>query len=306
MGLLGQREGMVKRILVLSDGQPTAGVRDVDGFNRVAENCRRMGASVTTIGVDISYDEKIMSALARSSNGHHFFVADAAGLPPIFDKEMESLTKTVANRAELTVDLAPGVFADHVFDRSVTNNGDQIVVPLGTFAALDHKTLLVRLRVPRSGVGERPVAAVRLRYDDLAESKAGNCEGKLATRLTDDTSTLVPLDAVVSARLSGAETARTLETANALFRAGKADEARGLLLQEQARQRVARKAANKWAPADKAEKIEATFEANEGRLSGAGSGFAPPASGARPAPAADAKGQATIRQNQQDAQMATE
>jgi len=118
MRLLGERDGMVNRILVLSDGQPTAGVRGVDGFRQIAENCRRMGAAVTTIGVDVSYDEKVMSVLARGSNGHHFFVADPAGLPAIFDQEMASLTRTVANRAELTVDLAPGVFVEQVFDRA--------------------------------------------------------------------------------------------------------------------------------------------------------------------------------------------
>ena len=149
MRLLGERDGMVERVLLLSDGEPTAGVRDVDGFRRIAEDCRRMGASVTTIGVDVAYDEKVMSALARGSNGHHFFVADPTGLPAIFDSEMASLTRTVANRAELTVDLAPGVFADRVFDRSAASTGSQLVIPLGALSAGDHKTLLAQLRVPR-------------------------------------------------------------------------------------------------------------------------------------------------------------
>src|SRR5262249_27900322 len=116
MQQLAQRDGMVERVLLLSDGEPTAGVRDVDGFKRIAENCRRMGAAVTTIGVDVQYDEKVMSALARSSNGNHFFVGDPTGLPAVFDSEMASLGKTVANKAELTLDLAPGVIADRVFD----------------------------------------------------------------------------------------------------------------------------------------------------------------------------------------------
>jgi len=97
MKLLAQHTNMVDRILLLSDGEPTAGVRDVDGFRHIAENCRRMGASVTTIGVDTQYDERVMSAIALSSNGHHFFVGDPSGLPSIFDQEMIALTKTVAN-----------------------------------------------------------------------------------------------------------------------------------------------------------------------------------------------------------------
>ena len=304
MRLLGERDGMVNRILVLSDGQPTAGVRGVDGFRQIAENCRRMGAAVTTIGVDVSYDEKVMSVLARGSNGHHFFVADPAGLPAIFDQEMASLTRTVANRAELTVDLAPGVFVEQVFDRAVTGDGSQLVVPLGTFSAGDHKTLLVRLRVPRGAAGERPVAAVRLRYDDLAESKPGSCEGHVATRLSTDSSELTPLDALVSGRVSATETAATLETANELFRAGRADEARGLISRQQLRLASTRRKAEASAPKERRDDVDKSFASSDSVLGGAGAGFeAKPTS---VAPSADPVGQAQVRQNQADATKATE
>src|SRR5256885_4961042 len=68
MQQLQQHTGMVDRILLLSDGEPTAGVKDLPGFRRIAENCRRMNAPVTTIGVDVQYDERVMSELPRSSN----------------------------------------------------------------------------------------------------------------------------------------------------------------------------------------------------------------------------------------------
>lgn len=302
MQLLAQRDGMVERVLLLSDGEPTAGVRDVDGFRRIAENCRRMGASVTTIGVDVEYDEKVMSALARSSNGHHFFVADPTGLPTIFDTEMASLTKTVANRAELTVDLAPGVIADRVFDRTTSGTGSQVVVPLGTFSAGDHKTVLMHVRVPRGSAGERPIAAVRLHYDDLAESKPGDCEGVLATRLSTVTSELTPIDPLVSARLTATEAATTLEASNALFRAGHADRARALLEAEKQKIAVARRVA----PAEPA--VQQAFDKSSNAIAGDADGFAQPPASAGPAaasppprPAADRKGQGQVRKNQQDA-----
>ncbi len=311
MRLLAERDDMVSRILLLSDGEPTAGVRDLDGFGRIAENCRRMGASVTTIGVDVGFDEKVMSTLARSSNGHHFFAADPTALPMIFDQEMASLTRTVANHAELTVDLAPGVFAEHVFDRVTTGDGSQLVVPLGAFSAADHKTVLVRLRVPRGAPGERPVAAVRLRYDDLAEAKPGSCEGTLATRLSSDPSALTPLDALVSARVSASETAETLEQSNALFRAGKADEARAVLSQEKSKVERWHRSAADHAPMGRSGDVDRAFVQQQATLSGASAGFAArPSSPDAPAtatpPAADKAGQRQIRENQADALKATE
>jgi Ca-activated chloride channel family protein len=306
MRTLGNRDDMVKRILVLSDGQPTAGVRDLDGFNRVAESCRRMGASVTTIGVDVGYDEKVMSALARGSNGKHFFADDPKALPPIFDKEMESLTKTIAKRAELTLDLAPGVFVDHVFDRVATSSVGQLVVPLGSLSAGEHKTLLVRLRVPRGTAGDRAVAAVRMRYDDLVETRPGLCEGQLVTHLTTDASTLSPLDAIVSARLAATDTARTLEAANDLFRNGQNAAARGLIATQAAKVHALRQVGGKAVAPSRRETFDRALETNEAALATAGDSFSKPDSAVAPPPTADPRGHWQVKKSQEDAAKATE
>jgi len=265
-----------------------------------------MGASVTTIGVDVQYDEKVMSALARSSNGHHFFVGDPTGLPTIFDSEMASLTRTVANKAELTLDLAPGVIADRVFDRSSTiTSGSQVVVPLGSFSAGDHKTVLVHVRVPRGDAGDRPIAAVRLHYDDLAETKPGDCEGALGARLTTVASEISSLDSLVSARVSASEAASVLEASNDLFRQGKNEEAQGLIMKERARLVATRHAAVQAAPTPAAAaEADKQFGRSDAALGSGAGGF-----DRKPdvkQPDADTKGQAQIRRNQQTAVDATE
>src|SRR5690606_17839869 len=67
MSALRGRDGMVKRVLLLSDGEATAGVRDVEGFRRLAARAREMDCAITSIGVDVDYNERIMSALALES-----------------------------------------------------------------------------------------------------------------------------------------------------------------------------------------------------------------------------------------------
>jgi Ca-activated chloride channel family protein len=309
MRMLGQRPGMVSRILLLSDGLATAGVRDLPGFKREAEDARRLGASITTIGVDVDYDERVMAAIARDSNGGHYFVEKADGLPAIFDKEMSTLTATVANSAELVVDLAPGVFADQVFDRVTVGTGSQTVIPMGAFSAGEHKTALVRLRVPRGTAGERPVAAVRLRYDDLVEQKPGNCEGSLSAIATADTSQVSPLDGVVSARVSASETAATLETANELFRQGNSVEASNILRH---RAQAVRGAGWKM----KADKpffgedatsgkgmaaAEASLDKQSDVLDRAARGFEPATAAAPPPPPTSTPAKANVRNAQADA-----
>jgi Ca-activated chloride channel family protein len=108
---------------------------------------------------------------------------------------------------------------------------------MGAFSAGEHKTALIRLRVPRGAAGERPVAAVRLRYDDLVDQKPGLCEGTLAAIATADTTKLSPLDGAVSARVSASETAATLESANEMFRTGRSRDASNLLRERSQRVR---------------------------------------------------------------------
>jgi Ca-activated chloride channel family protein len=316
MRTLGQRAGAVSRILLLSDGEATAGVRDVDGFRRVAEDCRRMGASITTIGVDVDYNERIMAALARGSNGRHFFVESPSGLPSIFDQEMNSLASTLASRAELTVDLSPSVQVEQVYDRNSVTSGSQLVVPLGSFAAGETKTLLARVRVPRGPAGKRPVAAVRLRYDDLTDGQAGRAEGTLVAQLTSDPRRVAPLDGQVSARLSSSEAAAALEQANELARAGRLDDARKLVRDKAGAIGEARRKARAVAPAARGPALDASFDRQASALDDAEKGFAqPPPTAAEPAaggaaPAAESgddgqdqgrRTKARIRSNQKDA-----
>ena len=146
MDNLRGRRGMVNRMLLLSDGEATAGIRNVDGFRRIALRARDMGCSISAVGVDVNYNERIMSALAQASNGRHYFVENAAGLQSVFDREIASLSNTVANGAELRIDLAPGVALSQVYDRTFRREGNTLVVPVGSFTAGEEKTVLVRVR----------------------------------------------------------------------------------------------------------------------------------------------------------------
>jgi len=69
LDLLRRRTGGVDRVLLVSDGEATTGVRDIEGMRRVADRVRATGATVTTIGVDVDYNERMMTAIAEQTNG---------------------------------------------------------------------------------------------------------------------------------------------------------------------------------------------------------------------------------------------
>ena len=297
------RSGSVSRILLLSDGEATAGVRDVEGFRRLGEDMGRAGVSLTTIGVDVDYNERVMAVLAQASSGRHHFVENSSGLSAIFEQEFSGLSETVARDARLNLELAPGVELVDVVDRTFERRAGEISVRVGDFTAGDEKTVLVRVRVPKGSAGERPIAEARLRYDDLVLGSEGSCEGRLSLALTDDPDQVSPLDPLVEGRLQRTETASALTEANRLFSEGKADAARDKLEKGLDVLRNKKSVALRAAPASRAKELSADFDRQEAALGGAAQGFAtPPQAAASPnGDFDDRKGKAQVRQNQKSA-----
>lgn len=217
------------RMILLSDGATNAGVRDVSGLRSMANRMHGRGVTISTIGVDVDFDEKIMAAIANEANGRHYFVASASGLPAVFGQEFDDLLASVAKESELVIDLAPGVEVLEVFDRSFHREGNKLIVPFGTFSAKQEKTVLVKVRVPTDRDGEQPVADLKLTFRDLVRKSDGACGGSLAVAIKTDGSEQRDLDPFVAARLERSRTAQTLTEANKLFEAGRIGDARAKL-----------------------------------------------------------------------------
>ncbi|MBS2016948.1 MAG: VWA domain-containing protein [Deltaproteobacteria bacterium] len=292
----------VNRMILLSDGATNAGIKDMPGLRAMANRMSGKGVSISTIGVDVDFDEKVMAALANEGNGRHYFVANASGLPAVFSQEFDDLLASVAKDAELSIELAPGVEVAEVFDRTFRREGNRIIVPFGTFSAKQEKTVLVKLRVPADRDGNQPVADVKLAYRDLVKKSDASTTGTLAVLVKSDGTEQRDLDPFVAARVERSRTAQTLTEANKLFEAGRIDEARAKLatrkvdLKKTGDDALAVAAAKPTtiAPARASRSLDRDFEEQAGAIASAEKNFAqPPSGGGRSAgPAADGFGNA--------------
>lgn len=285
---LERTSGKVNKMILLSDGDANHGVRDIAGFRAIGERARARNVPIASIGVDVDYNEKILSALSVESNGRHYFVENDSALARVFESEAESLTDTVASGAEVAIELAPGVELDRVFDRSFRRSGNRIFVPLGTVVRNEVKTVLLKVRLPTRNEGEAPVASVDLSYRDLVENTDASCGGKLAVEVVSNPGDASDLDAVVAGRAQRSETAQTLKSANELFAQGRFEEAkRQLQAQEKSLREVADKAKSA-APAARAKDVDLDFENQVAAINNANKEFEQ--SFASPPPAAVAGG----------------
>lgn len=302
---LERRRAGISRMLLLSDGEANRGTRDEQGIRVLARQARNEGVTISSIGVDVDYNEKLMSAIARESNGRHYFSETGSNLGEIFEDELQSLIRTVATEGKLVVELAPGVRLAEVFDRSYQQVDRRVIVPLGSFAAGEEKTLLMRLDVPSGPVGERAIANVTLTYSGVAGTGAaldsGECFGELAAELTSSAREVSPIDAIVLARLTRAETSRTLTSANDLFAQGRASEAEALLADQldkiSSNKRSAGDAAGSAGFVDPFDRnLDDDFARQTGAISKAKDNFADAAESS-PEPAAAAPAKKQIREN---------
>jgi Ca-activated chloride channel family protein len=275
---------LVPRMLVLSDGDTNNGIRDIPGFKALAQRAMGNGVSVSTIGVDLEYNEKIMSAIAQSANGRHYFVENDRDLARVFDAEAAALTETLASNVVAEIELEKGVELVRVFDRTFGRSGTRVNVPLGSLSRGEVKTVLLKVRLAAQAAGTVPVARVRVDYRDVAAEKDASTRGALATELTSSSTQASTLDGVVFDRVQRSETAAALREANTLFSLGKTEDARRRLTTHQQSLSEARGKAKSAAPASRTKDVDASFEAQEREVNNSIQNFAtpPPAAGAAP------------------------
>ena len=266
--------GKIDRMILLSDGEATAGVRDLLGFQAIAERARAQGVSVTTIGVGVSYNQKVLGGIALQGGGQHYFIENTASLARVFQAEAEQLRATVARGAAASIELGEGVELVSVADRTFEHRGRRVVVPLGSFARRDEKTVLLRVRVPTGVEGREPVASVTLDYDDLVAGRAGQCAGRLEVRVGAEQS---EIDSVVGGRVERSRTAATLLETNDLIEQGRVEEARRRLAPRLVELAASASAAASAAPPRRKGDVDRDFKSQARALSTAAAGASKPA-----------------------------
>ena len=119
---------------VVARGLANHGIRHLGGFSDLAKRAQARNVAVSTVGVGVDYNERILSTVAFESNGRHYFAEDASSLATIFQAETTATASTVASGVRALIRLAPGVELLQVVDRDFHLDGGAVVVPLGTLA----------------------------------------------------------------------------------------------------------------------------------------------------------------------------
>ncbi|MGH7812668.1 MAG: vWA domain-containing protein [Candidatus Binataceae bacterium] len=103
----------LNRVLVLTDGQTYEETACID---LVAQNHEQI--SFSTMGVGVEFNEKLLQHLAQDSNGKYHLIGDPAGIPGIFEDELQGLRSITVRNGRIDVTLSQGVQVREAFRAS--------------------------------------------------------------------------------------------------------------------------------------------------------------------------------------------
>ena len=169
---LERREsGRSARVLLLSDGQATAGDTSTEGLRGRAQRFMRKEHVLSTMGIGDDFNEDVMTGLAETGTGNFYYLSRVALLGRFFDAELKAAGETVASALELQFDGASDIKVVDVSGYELERSGKSTVVRPGNLYAGQKRTLWVTLQLPTDKLRDLDVGRFVLRYKHRDEAR---------------------------------------------------------------------------------------------------------------------------------------
>lgn len=231
----------VHRILLLSDGLANVGPSSPEDLARLGAALVKEGISVTTIGVGTDFNEDLMTQLARTSDGNHYFVESSGDLPRIFAQELGDVLSVVASQVEIEVECPGGVVPLRIIGRDGQIFGNKVQLQMNQLYGGQEKYVLVEVRVPAALAGSSaPIASARCLYQNTLSQQPESVTAGVDARFSADEAVVrESADLDVNRAYIHNEIAETRERALDLYNRG--NEAEGAIFLRDRQQQLDRR-----------------------------------------------------------------
>lgn len=119
--------GYLNRILLLTDGEPTAGIKDYGSIVQQVSEHRNRGISVTALGFGPDYNEELMAGVARRSGGNYYNITEPGMIPQVFARELESLMTVSARSLHVRVSFPRDIQCRYLYGIPGARIGDRLL-----------------------------------------------------------------------------------------------------------------------------------------------------------------------------------
>lgn len=204
--------GMVNRVLLLTDGEPTAGIRDFASIVGQAAEQKSRGITVTALGFGPEYNEELLAGIARRSGGNYYYITRPELLPEVFRSELMTMMNLAARGAKLRIKPAKWNRVRQVYGHRLSFATDGIEVDLADLEHGSALTFLAEMDFGPRPTGEYRGAIVELEFEDTVGSRAQTLVADAVWGFTSDASEVAAsADPGVAAELQVALASQSLE-----------------------------------------------------------------------------------------------
>lgn len=161
----------VNQLILVTDGPPTKGPRELDDFTKLAEVFAREGFTLSTIGLGEDFNEDMLAALARIGNGRFRYAAQPQNLAESLQTEIAPQRTLVARDAVLTVEFASQCEDVATYGWKLATVERETVTYRFPYLFADQELSLLASAVvrPLRFSHTYSVATLRLRWNDLTD-----------------------------------------------------------------------------------------------------------------------------------------
>ncbi|MFD0672245.1 VWA domain-containing protein [Cohnella sp. GCM10027633] len=224
-------DGMVNRVILLSDGHANEGVTDKQKLFAIAKEYRSSGVGISTMGVGDGFDEELMEGIAEHGGGNFYYIDKADGIPEIFEQELEGLLSVIAQNVKLTLNPSDGTQIVAIYGYPAEEQSGKPVLQFGDIYHNEVKSILVELAFHPHIQGEHNVIQLNWDYIDVTESAvACSTQIEISTSFTSDINLLnEPGNAIVEQQVELTKSAKVIEDAMVAFDNGDMEHGQKLL-----------------------------------------------------------------------------
>lgn len=184
--VMPQTPGYVHRVLLLTDGEPTAGLKDFNSIVQQVAEQKARGISVTALGFGGDYNEELMAGIARRSGGNYYYIQRPDLLPEVFRRELETLISIVAKNVRVRFLLSRWAQVRQIYGSQPTFGPRSVEVSIPDIERGSARTVLAELELDRHPAGVFRVARVEVAFDDVAANRLDRAETDCVFEFTAD------------------------------------------------------------------------------------------------------------------------
>lgn len=196
----GYAKDRVNRILLLTDGQTWD---DEDACLKIADEALQQGIGITSIGLGVDWNEKLLLSIAERSRGNSHWIENPLAILDTFRQEVDGMQSVAATNLRVTVRMSPEAKAMRahiaspmivdISERAIRNNS--VVADLGPFDGKRGQTMLIEAYIAPRKAGAFRIGQAEISYDVPSKGVQGE-------RITTDILVTAAADSKATAKVN--------------------------------------------------------------------------------------------------------